>query len=138
MRRLYYWSVAGIAGFGYGQGVIVMWPEWSAWTWWGLATAMLPLLLVPTLWDRRRSIAAFFGIRRKARRVIADMTHLIEILDHKPTGIHDRYHQINRIAILCDRYPEWFPEDIDVGEIRDRAHSIIGSIERETGRIRKS
>ncbi|MDE0489221.1 MAG: hypothetical protein OXI07_08530 [Gammaproteobacteria bacterium] len=43
---------AGIIGFLYGQGVIVMWPEWSAWTWWGLATACLPLFAVPTLYDK--------------------------------------------------------------------------------------
>ena len=56
MRRVFYWSVIGVAGFGYGQGVIVMWPEWSAWTWWALATAVLPLLIVPTIWDRRESL----------------------------------------------------------------------------------
>lgn len=29
-----------------------MWPEWSAWTWWGLAAATLPLYALPTVWDR--------------------------------------------------------------------------------------
>ena len=58
MRRLYHWTVFGAAGFGYGQGVVVMWPEWSAWTWWGLATAMLPLLAIPTIWDQRHALIA--------------------------------------------------------------------------------
>ena len=26
--------------FRYGQGVIVMWPEWSAWMWWGVGYRM--------------------------------------------------------------------------------------------------
>lgn len=60
MRRFYYWSVFGVAGFGYGQGIIVMWPEWSAWTWWGLATAVLGLLAVPTIWDNRASLGTSF------------------------------------------------------------------------------
>ena len=29
-----------------------MWPDWSAWTWWAIATAMLPLFAVPTLYDK--------------------------------------------------------------------------------------
>ena len=34
-----------------------MWPEWSAWTWWGLSLACLSLLAVPTLYDRRGNLA---------------------------------------------------------------------------------
>ena len=33
-----------------------MWPEWSAWTWWGIALALTPLLVLPTIWDNRAAI----------------------------------------------------------------------------------
>ena len=55
-RRFYYFGVFGALGFFAGQGVIVMWPEWSALTWWGLALACLPLLAIPTLWDNRHQL----------------------------------------------------------------------------------
>lgn len=58
MRNYYYWAVSGGIGFLIGQGVIVMWPEWSPWTWWGLALASLPLYAVPTVYDYRIKILA--------------------------------------------------------------------------------
>ena len=56
MRKLYYLAVVGAIGFAGGQGVIVMWPEWSAWTWWGIAVALIPLLAGPKIYDYRRDI----------------------------------------------------------------------------------
>ena len=56
MGKYYYWAVTGVIGFLVGQGVLVMWPEWSAWAWWGLALAMLPLYAVPTIYGRRHKI----------------------------------------------------------------------------------
>ena len=38
-RRIYPFTVLGCSGFFLGRGTEVMWPEWSAWTWWGLAAA---------------------------------------------------------------------------------------------------
>ena len=57
-RQVYYWGVAGAMGFCVGQGAVVMWPEWSAWTWWTLAAACVPLFVVPTIYDRRDRILA--------------------------------------------------------------------------------
>lgn len=70
VQKYYYWMVAGIVGFLYAQGVIVMWPEWSAWTWWGLATLMLPLFAVPTLYDKwqaREKGAAWLAMTKEVR-----------------------------------------------------------------------
>ena len=61
LRRLYYYGVFGAFGFFIGQGILVMWPEWSAYMWWALALACLPLLAVPTLWDQRNQLRAVFG-----------------------------------------------------------------------------
>ena len=57
-RQVYYWGVTGTVGFCIGQGAVVMWPEWSAWTWWALAAAGVPLLVAPTIYDRRNRIVA--------------------------------------------------------------------------------
>ena len=55
-RRAYHWATIGIMGYCAGQGAAVMWPEWSAWTWWGIGIGMAPLLAVPTAWDNREAI----------------------------------------------------------------------------------
>ena len=56
MRRLYNGILAGVIGFAYGQGVTQIWPEWSSWTWWSIGTVLLPLFVVPTLWNNRKRI----------------------------------------------------------------------------------
>lgn len=55
-KSVWHWSIIGVIGFCVGQGAVVMWPEWSAWTWWGLAAAFIPLLAVPTIYDHRERI----------------------------------------------------------------------------------
>ena len=135
MRRIYYWTIFGTIGFLLGQGVVVMWPEWSPWAWWALAAAMLPLLAVPTIWDRRHRLASRLRFRpfrrRNYDRIIADMHNLLAELDSQPADFHGQYRKMNRISMLFDKYPEWFPEDIDIRDARDNVHSILGSIERQ-------
>ena len=38
-----------------------MWPEWSAWTWWGLALLGLPMYFAPNIWAGRHSIVRVFS-----------------------------------------------------------------------------
>ncbi len=39
-----------------------MWPEWSAWTWWGLTTVVVvPALIAPVIWNRKAGIIAAVG-----------------------------------------------------------------------------
>lgn len=81
MRRFYYYAVMGAAGFLFGQGVIVMWPDWSAWTWWGLGTAVLVVGLGgPRLLDwvsRRVDLTRGLPDFDKTVRLLSDRNHLI-------------------------------------------------------------
>lgn len=38
-QRAYYFAILGIGGFFIGRGTEVMWPDLSAWTWWGMGAA---------------------------------------------------------------------------------------------------
>jgi len=77
MRRFYFYSLVGLAGFGFGQGAIVMWPEWSAWTWWGLATATLVIgLPLPTILDNRQRIFAWMFADRPSPK--SSLTRSVE------------------------------------------------------------
>ena len=38
-----------------------MWPEWSAWTWWGIALSLTPFLALPTIYDYRHALIKRFG-----------------------------------------------------------------------------
>ncbi len=83
-RQVYYWAITGAVGFCIGQGAVVMWPEWSAWTWWALAAAGVPLLAVPTIYDRRnRIIAALHApswtILRQWREILGLMVFVIAV-----------------------------------------------------------
>ena len=41
-----------------------MFPDWqSPWTWWGMALAMLPLLVVPRIWIHRKALFGGLGNR---------------------------------------------------------------------------
>ena len=38
-----------------------MWPEWSPWTWWGLALLGIPMYFAPNIWASRHSIVRVFS-----------------------------------------------------------------------------
>ena len=122
-----------------------MWPQWSAWTWWAVGTSLLPLLAVPALYDLRHSLLTRFrnplrGIRlwwklRMPKQIVSDMHELLKVLGERPSDARGQYRQLNRVAMLLDKYPEWFPEDTGFHEIRDRVDSILMSLERRMQRV---
>ena len=71
-RQAYYWAVAGAIGLCFGQGAVVMWPEWSAWTWWGIGIGLTPFLAVPTIWDRRHSLATWIATHTRHKVGVGD------------------------------------------------------------------
>lgn len=67
MRSLYYWVLVGSVGFLTGQGVTVMWSDWSAFNWWALALALLPLFAIPTIWDHRERLLKALYVPTESR-----------------------------------------------------------------------
>lgn len=67
----------GGIGLCYGQGTIMMWPEWSAWTWYAVGTALIPLLWLPNAWEKRDRILMFFGIVQKADTMTLQMKRAV-------------------------------------------------------------
>ena len=103
LRQAYPFAVLGVTGFFLGRGTEVMWPDLSAWTWWGLAVAT-PIIgfggppLVGWVF-RRMNLVRGFPDFDKAISLLNDESHLVretaardlaELAKLRPSRFHVR------------------------------------------------